>query len=697
MKLNSVSISNFRALATLDLTDLSDAVVLAGPNGCGKSCILDAIRLLKSAYGSYHQQDEWQTWQGEFQVDQQHGSAGWTPLFQKKDKEITIAATFSLRDPERQYLSENLPALLDAKAWKESNQPAHAIAPSIGQLGIAAKQRIYQTAVETKIPNELNALRQQLGNPTLSAKITIPPAGHVTLQENRLLELIFSLYEPQKVGVIDYHGPHRNYARGRLANVNLTMAASEQVSRQSALYNYNNKYANLKAEMASAYLRHVFAKQSDPRLSGDDSLTETLKELFATFFPGKQFLGVQPTSSGDLLFPVRLTSGAEHDIDELSSGEKEVLYGYLRLHNSAPRNSIIMIDEPELHLNPRLINGLATFYNRHLAQRLGNQLWLVTHSDTLIREAVNNKDFSVYHVQPATSPSGGQATRVQGRKDVERLVIDLIGDLAAYRPGAKIVIFESTDTAAFDLRMTSALFPEFAQQINPISAGDKRRVANLYEVLDKAQAAGALTEKFYAITDADDEENAASPARQLRWDVYHIENYLLQPKFILASLRDVGVPEKSVPDEEAVVSLLRTCARETIPKLIQHKLRVHVNAQLVACIDLKTPPDREDAANAISEAVDRSSARITARIQNDLSPTHLTALEAKWHSRFAAAVNDGGCFAYFRGRDILKLVAAKAVRGMPYEYFRDLILSRMKQAGFKPPGMAKIVDTIVAD
>jgi predicted ATP-dependent endonuclease of OLD family len=41
-----------------------------------------------------------------------------------------------------------------------------------------------------------------------------------------------------------------------------------------------------------------------------------------------------------------------HDIDELSSGEKEIVYGYLWLRTGTPRRSIILIDEPELHLNP---------------------------------------------------------------------------------------------------------------------------------------------------------------------------------------------------------------------------------------------------------------------------------------------------------------------------------------------------------
>ena len=257
---------------------------------------------------------------------------------------------------------------------------------------------------------------------------------------------MFRTYLPQDVGVIDYHGPNRNYSRERLGSVNLTIESSEQKLRQHALYNYANKYANLKTEMASAYIRHLITRQADANAEVDDALTATLKELFQTFFPGKEFLGPRPTEDGRLLFPVRTESGSEHDIDELSSGEKEVLYGYLRLQSAAPLNSIILIDEPELHLNPRLVSGLAAFYYRHLASKLNNQLWLVTHSDTLIREAVAQSHFAVFHIHPATAGVVTQASRVKAGEELDRVIIALVGDLATYRPGAKVVVFESTES-----------------------------------------------------------------------------------------------------------------------------------------------------------------------------------------------------------------------------------------------------------
>ena len=159
--------------------------------------------------------------------------------------------------------------------------------------------------------------------------------------------------------------------------------------------------------MAASYVKELLAQEAGVPKAQQSTLTNTLKDLFTTFFPDKKFLGPQPTSTGSLEFPVETLTGSRHDLDELSSGEKEILYGYLRIRNSAPRYSIILLDEPELHLNPRLIRGLPEFYRKNLGEVLGNQMWLVTHSDALLREVVGRETYNVFHMLPcATVPKG---------------------------------------------------------------------------------------------------------------------------------------------------------------------------------------------------------------------------------------------------------------------------------------------------
>lgn len=692
MRLSSLIVENFRAITRLELQGLSSAVVLAGPNGCGKSCVLDAVRILKSAYGSY-EQDEWNLWLGEFQISVNRDAGELLGLLQDRARPLKVVAEFVLSASERDYLTGNAAMLLEDLFWRQVD-PSRARGGA--QRSLAATQRAHQQQLETLLSDWMPRVDAELTGPLLNAALQIDPDGSTHVQENRLLELIFSTYLPQQLGVIDYHGPNRTYNRQRLNTVNLTIDASETQQRQHALYNSANKYANLKTEMTSTYIRHLLAAKADPKSSGEDLLTSTLKELFTTFFPGKEFLGPQPTSDGRLTFLVRLRTGGEHDIDDLSSGEKEVVYGYLRLHSSAPRNSMIMIDEPELHLNPRLVSGLAAFYYRHLGARLGNQLWLVSHSDTLIREAVSHPNFSVFHVQPPGDTRGeSQATMVKAKGDLDRVVLALVGDLAAYRPGAKVVVFESTEDAAFDVRMTCTLFPDFEQRTNAISAGNKRRVSDLYELLEQARTEGHIDARFFAISDADDDPALAGPATRFQWDVYHIENYLLHPKFILDALRAVGTTGDIVQSEDAVLRELKSCAEETIPELVAHKLRAHVNRVLVSSIDLGFDPARRDTAIALAEAITRSHTRIQQRVSVELAEPQLLALQVEYEATCRAALTDDSWITKFRGRDALRRFAGRQTRGMQYEYFRDLVINRMAEVGYQPIGMGRILSAIL--
>ena len=65
VKFDSLKITNLRAIRRFEINNLGSFVVVAGQNGSGKSCVFDAIRLLKSVYGGYSA-NEYHQWFGEF-------------------------------------------------------------------------------------------------------------------------------------------------------------------------------------------------------------------------------------------------------------------------------------------------------------------------------------------------------------------------------------------------------------------------------------------------------------------------------------------------------------------------------------------------------------------------------------------------------------------------------------------------------
>jgi len=699
MKIERLLVENFRGIVRVEAKDLGDTIIIAGQNGSGKSCIFDAIRLLKSTYGGY-QQNEWQQFFGEFQIQLTGSARNLRGLFNDSNKPCIIRSDFRLRDHEKAYISNNAKELLEETIWQT-------LLPEAFQYGgfhkalFAAQFRERQPEVTARVNAELPQLQAQIAAASMEASIAIHPDGRVDINESRLLSVAFSNYRPRQIGVIDFHGAQRHYGRESVQGINLNLEQNNQMHSQSSLYNYNNKYNNVKSEMAGNYIKEILAEKAVGSFDGDApmSLSSTLKELFESFFPDKTFLGPQPTAEGGLSFPVLTQSGTRHDLDELSSGEKEILYGYLRIRSSAPRDSIILLDEPELHLNPRLIRGLPEFYRKHLGESLQNQLWLVTHSDALIREAIGKPGFNIFHMLPcgALGEADSQLKGLTVTGDLDTVLADLVGDLAAYRPGGKGLIFEGGGDSDFDKTFASSLFPEELRGINLISGTNKTKVKTLHEVLERAHEKGDFPTKFYAITDGDSEISPASSeaVNRYSWDVYHIENYLLESD-IIAAVVNVLDPKRGV-SVDGVYGGLEAAARNVVPTVLIHKIRAATNSKLIQSINLGFPPETLAVAHDLHEAVARSVERINSVVAESLSEKALLGSEQELRTQIEQSFVDGSWKSKLPGRDILKQFVETQKLPVGYEVMRNLIIGRMVEQGFKPAGMKAIIDKIVAD
>jgi hypothetical protein len=697
MKIELLEIKNFRGIREARFHPLGDTIVIAGPNGSGKSCVFDAIRFLKSLYGGY-QQNEVHHFLGEFQLNPSNMGKDVLRLFNDKTALLQITISISFSDEEKSYLTHNANELLSDVIWRSMYPEAFSYGfYSAVQYSAQFRERLPE--VQQKVAEMLPAFTGELSQPTCSGQLTATPAGELQLLNSLLLSVAFNAYRPPHLGVIDYHGPLRMYTRENVQNITLSFEQNTQEQKkQTALYNYNAKYGNVKGEMAAAYVKDALSKKANPALDGDSSLTETLESLFLHFFPDKKFSGPEATKEGNLNFPVRIGDNSFHDLDELSSGEKEVLYGYLRMRNSAPKHSIILLDEPELHLNPRLISGLPQFYRQHLSLALHNQMWLVSHSDALLREVVGREGYDVFHMLPATSTgvSGQQLRRLTLNEELEAAIVDLVGDVAAYRPGAKAVILEGSGDSAFDRKMVGNLFPELANSVNLISGANKVRVQALVEVLDRAQKKGDFPTRFFAIVDRDLHLNRVTQSHlnQFSWDAYHIENYLMQPKFISQVLQ--ALDHAGPTDESAILDSLRAAAREVLPKVVRHALMDFANKAIVGAIDVGVDPAAEDIAGSISAAVERSLTRMTKKAQEELKADHLAEKRLEIEAEFNSNFGDGSWLRTLPGREILKRYVERERLPVGYDPFRNLVLGRMTDDNYQPAGMKAVVDQVLA-
>ena len=177
MKIRNLLIKNFRGINLVEAKDLGDTVIIAGQNGSGKSCIFDAIRLLKSTYGGY-QQNEWQQFFGEFAIQLHGGAIHLRGLFNDLTKPVIIECHFQLRENEKAYINENLAELIEATIWQT-------LLPEAFQWGgyqkalFANQFRERQPEVTARVQAELPGLKEQLKATEILGRIEISPQGAV--------------------------------------------------------------------------------------------------------------------------------------------------------------------------------------------------------------------------------------------------------------------------------------------------------------------------------------------------------------------------------------------------------------------------------------------------------------------------------------------------------------------------------------
>ncbi|WP_158513696.1 ATP-dependent nuclease [Ralstonia solanacearum] len=92
-------------------------------------------------------------------------------------------------------------------------------------------------------------------------------------------------------------------------------------------------------------------------------------------------------------------AGRTFPINDASSGEKEILLYLFAIFGLSVREAVVIVDEPELHLHPRLQRTLYRLFD-DLAETTGNQFILATHSPVFVSPS------SIRHVSRVYSDAG---------------------------------------------------------------------------------------------------------------------------------------------------------------------------------------------------------------------------------------------------------------------------------------------------
>ena len=119
------------------------------------------------------------------------------------------------------------------------------------------------------------------------------------------------------------------------------------------------------------------------------------------------------------------SAGEEFDINDLSSGEKQLFLRTLSIKMLEPKNSIILIDEPELSLHPKWQQRIIEVY-----KKIGenNQIIIATHSPHILGSVSSENIFILYRDENGKieAKTGDELYSSYGQP-VERVLKDIMG------------------------------------------------------------------------------------------------------------------------------------------------------------------------------------------------------------------------------------------------------------------------------
>ena len=267
-------------------------------------------------------------------------------------------------------------------------------------------------------------------------------------------------------------------------------------------------------------------------------------------------------------FKVSNNNDAAHDyeIDNLSDGEKAALY-YVACVLLAGRNSYIIVDEPENHINLALVNNL---WDELEGVRPDCQFIYLTHNhDFAISRGPHTKFLWIEDINPK-SPEW----KYKEVPDIEgiskRLLIELVGN-------TKPILFcEGEDKGSLDYRMYSILFSNF--RVTP--AGGCENVIKYTKALNQRNI--LLERRAFGIIDGDFRTKKQIQSLKAK-NVFCISLPEVENLFCDESLLEevaANLPETSEKGKEELLRLLKIGKEAQASHRTQHSINRKIQESL---------------------------------------------------------------------------------------------------------------------
>lgn len=413
----------------------------------------------------------------------------------------------------------------------------------------------------------------------------------------------------------------------------------------------DKKLAEVMKESPDLLGSEILKKYPDPMLK--------YKEIFTTILPNKTLLDINPAAPGE--FKYSDESGQPLPFSSLSSGEQEVIKVLFDVARKDIRHSVIIVDEPELHLHPTL-----TFKLIEALKNIGdhtNQFIFLTHSPDLISTYYSTGD--VYFIDQKDN-GGNQAHRLSDLDHEHKEVASLVGqNLGMFAIGKKLVFVEGEKSSIDRLS-----YQKIAQVIDPeirvLPAGSVLNILTLNNIEEQIRKA-IFGIDLYMVRDRDglSDEQVAALEKNGRIKCLkrrHIENYFLDDEVLFMVAQRLYLTEGNP-------SLTREHIAETTKKIAEESLgfNVYKNAKDYLSFNhfLRSPTVKSLETKTIDKIKEEIVASITLNrdaLVNEISNETIQAWVSAEESRLRGKLHNGGWLNDFQGKYIFSRICGEILK-----------------------------------
>ena len=322
------------------------------------------------------------------------------------------------------------------------------------------------------------------------------------------------------------------------------------VAAQLASYNSQpqTKFHRLKTTIINNYLLN----------SGNPAgIREDIRKIFSHLMKERDILDLTINPFGLVSVLVKdIATGQTFDLDSMSSGEKGLILMFLLIGRSVAEGGIILIDEPELHLNPPVCKILLPFLIDEYLKPKHLHAIICSHSPEILGVAFDRSDCSLHHLQSKTVIS---PILPEDKKEV----FDALRRLGT---SASDVLFSSGSIfveGADDIDILDAGFASTLNRYKVTQLEGRGNVEREIRTLLDAERRGEIDTLKCFIFDLDHAPTQlASTAlvRVTQWKRRCIENYLINDKVIYDLFRDDGISRHKIETRGEVPGIFHEIA-----------------------------------------------------------------------------------------------------------------------------------------